>query len=328
MLPLITSIFNFVVKILTPFIIAFALAFVLQPVVNFFQTKGLKRGLAVAVVLLIFVVVSILTIVLTVPHLVSEIKLLVKKVPIILDDVKEIINNFANNFNFLPKDYQPNYDNINGFLSDYIVKLEHLPQTILNKTTKILGTLVLVPMILIYFLLDYEKILCSIRNFLIKKDMIRIKNYLGELNKTMGSYFRGVFIVMLILSTAFSIAFFIIGLDFAIFFGLIIGITNVIPYIGSYIGAAFPFLFALAESPQKAILVVITSIILQTLESDLLTPYVQSKQIKIHPLIVILSLLIFGTLFGIIGMMVAVPVLSIIKITLKHYPLRIKKKTL
>jgi len=327
-LPFIATVLNFIIKILIPFVIAFALAFILQPLVNFFQMKGLKRGLAVAVVLFTFLAAIVLTLTLTLPHLIAEVKLLINKVPIILEDAKKMIDDFANNFNFLPENFQPNYQNLNGFLNKYIIKLENFPQLVLNKVTSIIGTLILVPMILIYFLLDYERLLNLVRNYLIKHDKIRFKNYLGELNKVMGSYFRGVFLVMIILSVAFAIAFYIIGLDFALFFGLIIGITNVIPYLGSYIGAAFPFLFALSESPQKAILVVIISIILQTLESDLLTPYVQSKQVKIHPLIVILGLLVFGSLFGIIGMMIAVPILSIIKITLKHYPLRIKKKRL
>jgi len=328
LLPYLATIFRFVIKIITPFIIAFAIAFILQPIVCFFNKKGLSRGLSVAVVLLIFVAAVILTLVLTVPHLVTELKLLIAKVPDILEDIKGILDDFAKLFKFLPEKYQPNYENVNGFLSKYMSKLGNIPENILNKLTSILSTLVLVPMILIYFLLDYEKILCALRNYLIKNNKIRFKNYLADLNKIMGSYFRGVFLVMIILTIAFSIAFFIIDLEFAIFFGLIIGITNIIPYVGSYIGGAFPFVFALAESPQKAFTVLAISVVFQTLESDLLSPYIHSKRVKIHPLIVLFTLIVFGSLFGIFGMMVAVPILSMIKITLKHYPLRIKKKNL
>ncbi|HHU55477.1 MAG TPA: AI-2E family transporter [Acholeplasmataceae bacterium] len=328
LLPYLAIIFRYIIKIITPFIIAFALAFILQPIVCFFQNKGLSRGLSVAVVLIIFLATVILTIVLTIPHLVSEVKLLIERVPIILKDIKHILDEFAKLFDFLPEKYRPNYDNVNGFLSKYLSEIGAIPNNLLNKLTRILSTLILVPMILIYFLLDYEKILCSLRNYLIKTNKIRFKNYLADLNKIMGSYFRGVFLVIIILTIAFSIAFFIIDLDFAIFFGLIIGITNIIPYLGSYIGGAFPFIYALAESPQKAFTVLAISVVFQTLESDLLSPYIHSKQIKIHPLIVIFFLLVFGSLFGIIGMMVAVPILSMIKITLKHYPIRIKKKNM
>lgn len=324
-LPYLLIVFKFIFKILLPFIIAFALAFVLQPLVLFFQNKGLRRWLAVIVVLVLFVVVLYFFFELTIPHLVKDMKTLISRAPEITTELKEIFNQFAKKFNFLPENYQPNFDNINAFINRYIIKLSNFPVQVFEKLFSYISIIILVPVILIYFLLDYEKILCCFRNYLISRKKIRFKNYLADLNKIMGSYFRGVFVVMIIITIAFAIAFSIIGLEFAIFFAIIIGVTNVIPYLGSYIGGALPFLYALLDSPKKAILVLIISFVLQTLESDLLTPYIQSKNIKIHPLIVILGLLVFGSLFGMIGMMLAVPLLSMLKITFKHYPL-IKSK--
>lgn len=325
LLPLFGAIFGFIFKIIFPFIIAFSIAFILQPLVNYFQTLGLKRWLAVVIVLLIFTILIALIITLTVPKLVIEVKEIIKEFPNILEEIKEIINNFALKFDFLPDGYRPNFDNINNFINKYIIKAENFPESIISKLGSILSYVILVPMILIYFLLDYEKILCAARDFLVKKNMIRFKNYLAELNEKMGRYFRGVIIVILIVTFFFSVAFSIIDLKFAVFFALILGITNVIPYLGAYIGAALPVAFALTESPRKALLVIIICIIIQTIESDIISPYVHGKRTKIHPLIVIIGLLVFGALFGIIGMMVSLPILLILKITLKHYPIRLKK---
>lgn len=327
-IPYIVNIFGFIFKIIFPFVIAFSIAFILQPIVNYFQSLGIKRWLAVVIVLLIFAIILALIIGLTIPKLLLEVNQIIKEFPIIIEDIKEILNNFAKRFDFLPEGYQPNYDNINGFISKYVIKLENLPITVINKLGSILGFIVLVPMILLYFLLDYEKILCYFRNFLIKKNMIKFKEYLAELNKKMGRYFRGLFLVMIILSTAFSIVFSIINLKFAVFFAIILGITNVIPYIGAYIGAVLPVGFALTESPQKALIVLIICIIIQTLESDLLSPYIHGKRTNIHPLIVMLGVIVFGALFGIIGMMISLPVLLILKITFTHYPIRFKKTSL
>lgn len=321
LLPFVLVVLKFICKLLIPFIIAFALAFILQPVVRFFQNKGLNRVLAVVLVLVSFVIIVALIVQFTLPHFVKDIKLLIVRIPEISDEVKEILDDFSKRFDYLPSNYQPNFNNINNFFNRYIIKLGNFPKIFLDKIVSYLSIMILIPLILIYFLIDYEKILCSIRNFLIRHNKIRFKNYLADLNKIMGSYFRGIFIVMLIVTIAFSIAFSLINLEFAIFFAIILGITNIIPYLGAYIGGAFPFLFALLESPKKALLVLIICFIIQTLESDVLTPYIHSKNIKIHPLIVILTLLVFASLMGIIGMMIAVPVLSIIKITLKHYPI-------
>ena len=103
------------------------------------------------------------------------------------------------------------------------------------------------------------------------------------------------------------------------FIAIIIAFTNVIPYLGPYIGAVFPVLYALIESPTKALFVIIAIFIVQNIESNFLTPYINSKMIKTHPLIVILTLIVFGYLFGILGMIFAVPILAIIRITLKYY---------
>ena len=107
-----------------------------------------------------------------------------------------------------------------------------------------------------------------------------------------------------------------------------LGITNIIPYLGAYIGAVLPVTFALTESPQKALVVIIICITIQTIESNMISPYIHGRRTNIHPLVVVLGLLIFGGLFGIIGMMVAVPILLIFKITLKHYPIKLKKVSL
>ena len=140
----------------------------------------------------------------------------------------------------MPADYQPTFDNISYYLQDTLQDLSNLPVNFLNNIFRYLSVVVLVPILTIYFLLDYEKIFCLIRNKLIEKDMIHFRNYLGELNRTMSSYFRGMFLVMFIFSVTASTVFLFIDMDFAIFFGIIIGVTNVIPYLGPYLGASFP----------------------------------------------------------------------------------------
>lgn len=140
------------------------------------------------------------------------------------------------------------------------------------------------------------------------------------------NFFKGYFIIMLILSVTSSIVLMFLGIDFALILGIIIGVTDIIPFIGSYIGGAIPVIYAFLESPTKALYVIIAIVVIQLIESNLLTPYIQSKQTKTHPLLVILSLIVFGRIFGFIGMIIAVPLLSIIKIILKYYPLKLFKK--
>lgn len=324
--PFILKILSFILWIIIPFIVSFAVAFVLQPVVVWLQRWVHRRSLAVLIVVIFFLIVIVMIGYTAIPYLLREIKVLIERLPTITSDLEAVVNNFAKKFDFLPDSYQPTFDNLHAFIDKNLTKISDIPGLIFSKLLRYFSIIVVIPMILIYFLLDYEKILCSFREYLVKKNKIHFKNYLGELNQTIASYVRGGFFIMFILTVASTGIFLIIGLDFAVFFALIIAITNVIPYLGPYIGAAFPVSYALIESPQKALTIALIIFIIQQIESNFLSPYIHSRRIKIHPLIVILTLLIFGALFGIIGMIFAVPVLAIIKITIKYYP-PFKKKT-
>ena len=311
-LPNFIKVIKFLFNIFLPFFIAFVFAFILQPVVCFIQKYVKKRILAVIIVLTMFFGFIVFTLWSTIPELINDIKMLETKLPEITKEVETFINKIFQSFSFLPDDYQPTFDNITEYFNHYIDRFNIASDVFFSKIFHFLSFFIIVPIILIYFLIDYEKIICSFRN------------YLADLNKTMSSYFRGVLIVMIILVILFTISFSIIGLEYALFFSLIIALTNIIPYLGAYIGAILPVLYALLDSPKKAIIVIVISLLLQTFESDVLTPYIQGKKMKMHPLIVMISLVLFGGILGIFGMMIAVPVVSFIKITLHHYPIRFK----
>lgn len=321
--PYIKSFLNLSLRVLLPFIISFVLAFILQPLVVVAQKKVKRRGFAVLIVLTILILISVILLKTTIPYSIKEVRELIENFPTILSELEKMINNFAKKFDFLPIDYQPTFANINQFLSSYVIKVSGLPQTIFNKFTNYVSVIVTIPVILVYLLLDYEKILCNIREKLLKNGKNNFKNFLGEINQKMTLYFRGSFIVMVILTIVCTVAFMFAKLSYPLFFACIIAITNIIPYVGPYIGGAFPVVFALIESPRKAFIILIIVVIVQLIESNFLTPFIQSKQTENHPLLVILFLLLFGKLFGIIGMLVAVPVLTILKTTYKYYPIKV-----
>lgn len=318
-LPFIIDIFKFILKMVIPFLISFTVAYILQPLVVFVNKRVKKRGISVLIVVGAFVGIIVLTGYLVFPHLVQEIRVLIDKMPEITSEIQTMLDNFSNKLDFLPESYRPTLDNLNIILEGTIKDISKLPEKIISEFFSYFSIIVVVPMIIIYFLLDYEKILCYFRDYLIKKNKIHFKNYLGELNQTISNYIRGTFLVMIILIVTCTSIFIFMDLDFALFFAIIISITNIIPYLGPYIGAVFPVLYALIDSPSKAFFVALAMFIVQTIESNFLTPYINGKRIKMHPLIVIFALIIFGALFGIIGMILAVPVLAIIRITFKYY---------
>ena len=327
-LPFIIDIFKFILKMVIPFLISFTVAYILQTIVVFVNKRVKKRGISVLIVVGTFVGAIVLISYLVIPHLIEEVKVLIDRLPIISEQIQEMLDNLSNRLDFLPESYRPTFDNLNVYFEGAIDNISKWPEKIVNEFFSYFSIVVIIPMIIIYFLLDYEKILCYFRDYLIKKNKIHFKNYLGELNQVISSYIRGTFLVMIILIVTCTSVFIFMDLDFALFFAIIIAITNIIPYLGPYIGAIFPVLYALIDSPSKAFFVALAMFIIQTIESNFLTPYINGKRIKTHPLIVILALLIFGGLFGILGMILAVPILAILRITIKYYPLFQKKSSI
>ena len=145
----------------------------------------------------------------------------------------------------------------------------------------------------------------------IHSDVIEVTD---RLNDSLKSYVQGTLLVTFLLFTFQSVCFAIAGLKAPIVFGMICAITNVIPYVGPYIGGVPAVLVGFTVSPLTGILSLVAVALSQAIESYVLTPIVMSKTMKLHPVTIIIGLLIFGNFFGILGMLFATPIISCLKI--------------
>jgi predicted PurR-regulated permease PerM len=192
----------------------------------------------------------------------------------------------------------------------------------LASTTSILASL---GMTFIYaFLFLYYKE--SFNNFLIyqfsKRNRPEVKEAIAEIKDTIQAYIGGLGIVIVILSIANSIGLWLIGIEHAIFWGVLAGILAVIPYIGTLLGGLLPFLFALSTSEYswQPIAVIFYYLIIQQIEGNFITPKIIGEKVDINPLFAILSLVFFGSFWGIGGVILALPIISIVKIILSNFP--------
>jgi predicted PurR-regulated permease PerM len=157
-----------------------------------------------------------------------------------------------------------------------------------------------------------------------------IKSALSEINLKLGAYFQGVGIVCLCVGVLAYISFLIIGLEFALILAIIIGITNIIPYLGPFIGAVPAALIGLFDSPTKMFYVIIAIVIVQQIESLFISPSVMGRKLALSPLVVILVILIAGRLAGLLGIILAVPGFTVLKIVVNHIydHIQLRKKKL
>jgi predicted PurR-regulated permease PerM len=136
----------------------------------------------------------------------------------------------------------------------------------------------------------------------------------GEINKVLDSYIRGYLLVCLIVGVLTGTAMFLLGVEFALILGLFAGLTELIPYLGPFIGALPAVLLALLKSKWLAVKVILAFLFIQQLEGNVISPKILGDRVGLHPLAVILTLVVAGKLFGLPGMLLAVPSAAVIRI--------------
>ncbi len=307
-----------ILAIISPLFIGIVLAWMFDPFVTFLNKKGVSRILGAIFVYIIFLSFIYLLIRLMIPSITDQLNDLVQSVPSFINYLKENIDSFFDNLNNLG-DYNFTdikigiYDSINNLSKSLTVDL---PTTLMNAVTSIVsgGVNLLIGLLVgLYMLFDFDNVKKHLYSLIPKqyqKDTITLIN---QLNNNLKSYVRGTLLIMLILFIFQSIALSIAGLEAPMVFGLFCAITNVIPYIGPYIGGVPAVVVGLSISPMTGVFVLIAIITAQTLESYFLQPVVMGKTMKLHPVTIMLGLLIFAHFFGIIGMILATPVIAIFK---------------
>ncbi|TDB65194.1 AI-2E family transporter [Arundinibacter roseus] len=192
--------------------------------------------------------------------------------------------------------------------------------TALLKTTSILADLVLIPLYM-FFMLYYRNFFCTFLYRLLGKDeKKRINRILFRIYDVVHNYLAGLFIVMVIVGALNTISLLVLGIQYAVFFGFFAALLLLIPYIGVMIGSSLPIMMALVtkESPMYAVGVGASFLLIQFLEGNFITPYIVGSKISINPLMAILALLLGGMLWGIAGMVLALPMIAILKVILDH----------
>jgi predicted PurR-regulated permease PerM len=146
-----------------------------------------------------------------------------------------------------------------------------------------------------------------------------VRHVLDRIRASWIGWMEGVVIDMFVTFVLTYIGLTIVGLDFAIFFAVLSALLVVVPYFGAIAGAIPPVLFALTDSPGKALLVLIAYIVVQQLESNVTIPVVMAQRVRMHPAMIAIGVVVVGRLFGFVGLFVAVPILSLITICVQEF---------
>jgi len=213
-------------------------------------------------------------------------------------------------------------DKVQNFVERYTDQPDRLigPLTSIGlNVAGILGALVLILITAYYMAIRPEPLVEGLVRLAPPPRREHVRYVLGRIRRSWIGWLEGVAIDMLVTGVMLYIALTIVGLDFAIFFAVLSALLVVVPYFGAIAGAIPPTLFALTDSPGKAVLVLGAYILVQQLESNVTIPIIMAQRVRLHPAVIAIGVVVVGQLFGFVGLFVAVPILSLIIITVEEF---------
>ncbi len=275
------------------------------------ERHGVPRALGALLTLLSGLAVLAGVLALIIPTFIDQANAFVDDVPTIVHDLEETVGDITGN---RPGEVG---DSIQDFLQRYTDEPERLIGPITSIGLSVAGVFgaLIVILITAYFM--------AVRPGPLVDGMLRLvppsrrrhaRHVMERLRAAWIGWMKGVVFDMFISGTLLYIGLTIIGLDFAILFAVVTALLVVVPYFGAIVGAIPPVLFAFTDSPGKALAVLIVYVLVQQIESNVIVPLVMARTTRLHPALIAIGVVVVGNLFGVVGLFVAVPIISMVVI--------------
>lgn len=307
--------------VISPIFIGILIAWLFDPFVRKLQEKKIPRVIGCIISYLILFGVLFFICYLFIPSLIGQIKDFIKAAPTIFEElttfVTGLISRFDSNNLINIKEFKKQ---ITEVISNYGASIvSELPKYLLSVGKSLISfgvNFVLGLMIGFYLLFDFDKFNENICEFLPKSWRNDYNELTQRINTSLRSYVQGVLLVMLLVFITQSIGLTLAGMEAPMLFALFCAVTDVIPYFGPYIGAIPAIIVGFTISPITGICVIISIVVVQLLENNFYQPLIMGHTMQLHPVTIMLGLLIFQHFFGILGMVIATPVIACIKVLL------------
>lgn len=298
-------------NVILPFLVGGAIAYFLDPVADRLERAGLSRTAATSVISVVALLIFVLLSLLIIPMLVRQLVGLVNAAPTIFGELQGFL---TAKFPTLMDEQSVVRDALNGIGKTIQARGGELAQGLLTSALSVINAIVfivVVPVVAFYLLLDWDNMVAKIDSWLPRDHRDTIRSIAHNIDAVLAGFVRGQVSVCIALGTFYSVALMIAGLDFGLIVGAIAGLITFIPYVGALIGGALAIGLALFQFWGEWLNIGIIAAIFaagQFLEGNVITPRLVGKSVGLHPVWLLFALSAFGTVFGFVGMLVAVPV--------------------
>ena len=308
--------------LITYFSVAFILAYFFDPIYEFLLKKKVPKILSILIIFSIIISLLIIIIFVVIPSLINQLTILYNEVPNLFEEYQALIlslkpqlSNFINPENveiLIKENFSELQKNILGFSQNIIIYLS-------GTVSSITFGIVIIPLILFYLLRDIIIFKENLYNFVSKKNKEEFKKIIEKIDSIISGFIRGRLVICTIVGVIIGVGLYFLNLKFAFIIGIISGVLNFIPYLGPIVGLFLALIFALGQPWWILLLIIILFVFANQVEAMYLNPTILGKELGLHPLTVIFSMLVCGQILGILGVLIAVPLVAILKVLFVKY---------
>lgn len=313
------GVFFKVLAVLKPFIIAFAMAYAIYPFLRWLQSKKIPKFFAILIILVILALFIFFVVISLVPVFTDQLVSLFGNIMKFVSemgskydiDIAPIQTNLSTIFNTISS-------NVSKYISDGAINL-------VNSSISFVSNSIIVLVAFIYFLIDMDKIRDNVDEFFSKKSKKTYK-LVQDIDHETTSYFKGLFLTILIQFFEYTIVFYLIGHPNFLLLGVLSSVSTLIPYFGGLIVNIIALIIASVVSPQLFVMTLIVAIVFPNIDGYLISPKIYGKTNNISPLLSIFAVFAGGVLGGFVGILIALPLTIILRTIYQSYKKDISKK--
>ena len=313
---------DFLSVVMLPVILSGLLFYLLNPLVDLMEKYKINRVLAISIIFVIIAFLLIIGLAVAIPNLQRQVIIFAQNVPSYIEDADRVIDDLVTKR--LPDDFRPQLEQVlaqfstqaTAWASNISSKAVNWVSALISGTSQVIVALIIMPFMLFYLLRDGKGLRDYITQFLPNKLREPVGKVLSDVNQQLANYVRGQITVAVIVAIMFIIFFKIIGLRYAVALGVTAGVLNLVPYLGSFLAMIPALVLGLIAGPVMLLKVIIVFIVEQTIEGRFVSPLILGSQLNIHPITILFVLLTSGSMFGIWGVLLGIPIYASAKVVI------------
>ncbi len=315
-------------NVLLPFVLGMGIAYILDPVADWLERCGFSRVLATVTITVFAAFLFILSALIVIPLLVEQFAELVRAAPLALRNLQTWVDTRFPDLLAEDSVMRRSLVNIGEALQAHTGDVVNQVVSSALSLVNVLVLVVLVPVITFYLLLDWDRLVAQMDGLLPRDHAPTIRQIARDIDKTMAGFVRGQGTVCAILGVYYAVALMLVGLQFGLIVGVIAGALTFIPYVGALVGGVLAIGLAVFQFWGDWFWIFVVYAIFQSgqfVEGNFLTPKLVGSSVGLHPVTLILALSVFGTLFGFVGLLVAVPLAAALGVIVRFLVAKYKE---